>query len=569
VNPATNQFEPTDNSAPTAEVGTSVFDVEAFLEVQELRRKKEGLLRLKELQETHGVNFYRPHAKQDKFHCSLANGRYLRTGNRFGKSDSGAAEDVAWLRGQREWYKYEFDVLDGKRNVVRHHEGGENHPLVRQGIPQRPVKGLLLVVDWDKAKEIHTNREGAFETWGKLFKLIPRDAVEKVVLTRGSHVVQIFVKRADGMGSSVLYIDTVESYKHNKMGAESSDWDFIHVDEPCPNSMWKAHSRGLTDRNGAFWFTCTPIDEMWMNDEFVPDGQHIIKDATDGLEFIKDNNSFITRYIITGSIEDNPHIDEAGKANFKSKLTREEIECRFHGLPLALAGMVYKEFIYDVHVLADVPQGWDDYWLPPKDYTIRVFWDVHGARVPQALLFFATAPDGTAFVYDELFCEPLITPNCGLLKRKTAGRHVVDYLADPRAFIKNPVTGTADIEEEWIAHNLFFLPASKDLTLGVSKVKEKLNERHSVTRLPTIYISPRCARTLFEFTHYVYDLKTNEPKDADNHMMENLYRAVLNGLHYVPIQLNQPSRPYIIRDNVDVLHTTEYRDRRDVTSFLK
>lgn len=569
----------TDEPAATAELPTLPAAGNVFFELAEQRRLNKQLRREKELREANGILFYRPHNKQDKFHSSNAIGRYLRTGNRFGKSDCGAAEIVGWLRGQREWYKYNFDVVGTERDsngnyqniVVRTHEGHENHPLVRQGIPQRPVKGLLLVVDWDKAKEIHTNREGSYETWGKLFKLIPQEAIENVVLSRGGHVVQIHVKRADGNGTSVLYIDTVESYKHNKMGAESSDWDFIDVDEPCPEAMWKAHSRGLTDRNGRFWYTCTPIDEMWMNDEFCPPGQHVVKHADEGLSFDKNNDPLVTRYIITGSIYDNPHISEAGRANFKATLNREEVQCRFMGIPLALAGMVYKEFIYDVHVLAEVPKGWKDYHLPPDDYTIRVAWDVHGARMPQAILFVATAPDGTVFVYDELFNEPLIGRNCGPVKRKLLGRNVADMIADPRAFIINPVTRTADVEEEWISHNLFFLPASKDLTVGISAVKEKLEERHSVSRLPTIYFSPKLTETLYEFTHYVYDTKTNEPKDKDDHMMENLYRLILNGLSYCPPVLSSAvrSKKLIVRDNMDILQTTEYRERDRKLDFAK
>jgi len=34
------------------------------------------------------------------------------------------------------------------------------------------------------------------------------------------------------------------------MGSESSDFDFVHVDEPCPEPMYKAAARGLIDRNG-------------------------------------------------------------------------------------------------------------------------------------------------------------------------------------------------------------------------------------------------------------------------------------------------------------------------------
>ena len=530
-------------------------DLETLARLQELRQENASLRRQKQLRESYGINFYVPHSKQDKFHSvGDVTGRYCRTGNRGGKTVCGAAEDVSFCIGGRVFYRNSFDVLDGKKNVVRRHVGSQNHPLVGKGIPSWPVKGLLVVSDWDKAKEIFTNCEGSYETWGELFQLIPRDAIAKVHKSRGGHVDQIQIKRLTefGGGESSLYVDTVESFKHGKLSQESSDWDFIHYDEPAPRPMFVANARGLTDRKGKFWFNCTPITEMWINDMFSPPNQHVVTAVPDGLGFNTVEGS--SRYIITWSISDNPHMTPEAIADFASHLTREEKECRLHGLPLELAGLVYREFIYDMHVLCDVPSGWKDYHLPPVDYTHRVAWDVHGARVPQAIMLAATAPDGTIFIYDELFNEPLIRPNAELLGRKLEGRHVLDMLIDPRALIKNPVTGTADVLDEIENHELYFLPGSKDLTTYVSMTKELLGVRHVSTKLPVIFFSPRLGQTLFEFTHYVYDIEKNEPKDKDNHMMENLGRLVLNGLEYYPRQASRVAqKPYAIKDNVDRL----------------
>ena len=55
----------------------------------------------------------------------------------------------------------------------------------------------------------------------------------------------------------------------NPMGLESSQWDWIHVDEPIPEAMWNAVSRGLMDTGGSAWFTCTPIAEQWINLKFI------------------------------------------------------------------------------------------------------------------------------------------------------------------------------------------------------------------------------------------------------------------------------------------------------------
>lgn len=532
-------------------------NVPALIRLAELRSEKEKLDKIRRLRQENGLAFYRPHLKQHKFHTCDKTGRYLRTGNRFGKSDCGIAESLSYALGGRLWYRHTFDIL-GSRNVApagqrpvwetyvdSTHVGSHLHPFVTAGIPQRPVKGLILVVDWDMAKKIFTNREGSYEVWGKLWKLLPTEAIGKITNGgRGDRIEKIEIKRPTefGGGSSTISFDTVESYKHNKVGAESADWDFIHVDEPVPEKLFKAHARGMMDRDGSYWFTCTPLDEMWINDLFCPPGQHILKDADTGY-------SFARKYIITGSIYDNPYRNDAGIAEYESTLTREEKACRLYGLPAAFAGLVYKEFVHDLHVLCELPKGWTDYNNPPLDYTIRVAWDVHDSK-PQAVLFVATAPTGEIFVYDELFFDRIIQTNAELVKEKLHRRHVVDYLIDPRAVIDSPVTNES-ILDELNKYDLYFEEASKDLTLGISKVREKLMER-----LPsggaTIYFSPDLAETLFEFSHYIYNSETGKVKDKDDHMMENLYRLVLNGLDYVHKDYDvEPKGTLRVRPNED------------------
>jgi hypothetical protein len=526
-----------------------VSDLEVITRLNELRADREKLRRAKQLRESYGIDFYRPHWKQDKFHAAGHKvGRYCRTGNRGGKTKCGAAEDVAWCIGGRTWYRNSFDVLNGERRVVRHHVGSQNHELITKGIPNHPVKGLLVVNDWDKATEIFTNRQGSYENWGELFKLIPRDALGKPHVSRGGHVDQIPIKRLTefGGGESVLYVDTVESYKHANMSAESSYWDFFHLDEPCPRSMFVAHKRGLVDRNGKFWVNCTPLSEMWINDEFVPPDRHVVDSAPEGLEFDKLAEGGGSRFMITWSIYDNPYNGKDAIAEFEAGLNREERECRLHGLPLNMAGLIYKEFVYDLHVLCDVPKGWEDYRLPPKNYTVRVWFDYH-IRLPQAVLFFATDPQGRVFVYDELFGDNLLEPVAKAILEKTKDRFVPDMEIDKLAVVPHPVTDESIIDE-LAKYDLFFEPATKDLALGINKVRERLSERDP-QGMPTIFFAPGLAQTLFEFTHYVYDPKTNKPRDEDNHMMENLYRAVLNGLTYIepPSDKDYKPKPFVVK----------------------
>ena len=523
------------------------------VELATLRREVAAVRRVRELEQAYGLNFYKPHFKQDVYHRhGDVTGRYCRFGNRTGKTKCGAAEDVSWLIGGRLFYRETFDVIDGRGDVVRRHIGSRDHPFVTTGIPTYPVKGLLVCSDWDKAKEIFSNREGSYDMWGDLFQLIPKDALGKPHVSRGGHIDQIPVKRLTefGGGESLLYVDTVESYKHARLSQESSDWDFIHYDEPPPQSMFVANKRGLTDRHGKFWVNATAIEETWINDEFCPPTQNVLLDVpAEGFGFNRTETGG-SRFIIGASIYDNPYISAEGVEEYAASLSIDEKECRLYGLPMSMAGLIYKEFEYDVHVLRNVPDGWEDYHLPPKHYTIRVWFDYH-TRIPQAVLFFATDPKGRVFVYDELFVDNLIDPVANSIVAKTKNYYVPDMEIDPFAVIPHPVTKES-IVDELLKYGLFFEPSTKDLTTGIIKVRERLKERDP-QGMSTIFFSPRLTQTLYEFSHYVYDLKKNEPRDEHNHMMENLYRAVLNGLPYVePPRKAYKTKPYVIRDGLDL-----------------
>lgn len=509
----------------------------SVLKVLELREQRDALLRARTLRESYGINFYVPHVKQHLFHTnSHVTGRYCRFGNRTGKTKCGAAEDVAWCLGGRAWYKKSFDLLDGEKKIVGRHAGAVDHPLVTKGIPNYPVKGLLVCSDWDKAKEIFTNRQGSYNNLGELFQLIPHEALGKPHTSRGGHIDMIPIKRLTefGGGESLLYIDTVESFKHAWRSAESSDFDFIHYDEPPPHQMFIANKRGLTDRNGKFWINATPVEEQWVNDEFSPPGRMTQKVDASGLLFNKTERGG-ARYIITASIFDNPFISTEGRHEFEASLSSEEKQCRLYGLPLNLAGLIYKEFIYDLHVLADVPKGWTDYADPPANYTIRVAWDVHDA-IPQAVLLIATAPTSEAFVYDELFFSRMIGDNAEVLKEKLKGRNVANYLIDPRAVIESPVTGES-ILDELLNFDLYFEKGSKDMDLGISKTRERLRLR-TPGGMPTIWFAPTVTETLHEILRYCYNPRTLKPYDKDDHQLENLRRLVLCGLEY-----QEPPKP--------------------------
>ena len=455
-----------------------------------LKQRKLQLLQKKVgLRKDFGLAFYKPFPKQTAFHSAGDfKRRLVRAGNRFGKSFLGCAEDCSFLLGHRPWIP-------------------ESDPLCRLGIPQHPTKGLVITTDWDKVDEIFTSERGES---GKLWRLLPKGFVKS---KRRNHSGAI--DTIECQNGSVLRFDTVKSWLANPQGSESSDWDFIHVDEPCPQGMWTGSSRGLIDRHGSAWFTLTPLKEPWITDFF---------DTSKPLEGSTDRWSWAE----TGSIYDNIYLSREAIHDFERTLTDEEKQCRLHGLPLHLAGLVYKEFSQDKHVLKDVPQGWANYQSPPANYTIYYAIDPH-PQTPHAVLFLAVSPLGQIFLYDEIFNHCTIRELAEQIKAKLGSLFVAHAKVDPLAYINDPITDS-NMAEEFANHGVYLEKATKALSQGILCVKDKLK------RGDNLYFSPALTRTLWEIKRWSWDTKDNKPVDKDDHMLECLYRLLLDEPVYMDLE---------------------------------
>lgn len=471
---------------------------DALASIEEVNKLK----RLKKLRDSYGLLFYQPFEKQDMFHRNgVYKRRYVRTGNRFGKSTLGAAEDCSWALGERIWYP-------------------ETDPARYAGIPKRATKGLIIVADWDKVNEIFTNPiEGAGK--GKLFQFLPKASIIKTRTNTSGIINELWIKSIHG-GNSIIMLDTIKSFKSNPMGQESSDWDWIHVDEPCPKAMWIANSRGLVDRSGSAWFTCTPINEPWINDMFIP--RAMLRKNVEGA-VIKDEH----HWMISGNSYDNPHNTKEALELFAGDLTEQEIQCRIQGIPLALSGLVYKEFAYEEHVLSEPPFGWKDWLTPPEGYNIKIWIDTH-PKTPHAVLFSATSPQGLVFYFHEIFKPVYIQELCDEINFITFGHDVVEVKLDPSAWVTNPLDSTT-IADVFHQNGILVEKAPKDLSAGIIAAKAFLGQKITLDggkKVSKCFFSPHLSETLWEFDHYEWSTtRQDKPVDKDDHMMENFYRSVL------------------------------------------
>lgn len=448
-----------------------------------------------------GLAFYRPFHKQSLFHSAGSfKYRMMRSGNRFGKSTMGCAEDCAWLLGARWWLP-------------------KDHPAFQLGIPLHGVKGLVITQDWDKVDEIWSSPET-----GKLWKMLPPDSVAGTHKNHSGAIDEVIVNFRGRI--SVLRFDTVESFKKNPGGQESSDWDFIHVDEPCPEAMFKAAARGLMDRNGKAWFTLTPLSEIWINDFFFPENP-------------SDRRS--SAWAEIGDTRDNPYLTEEAIAEYEATLSDDERACRLNGIPLELSGLVYKEFSRSTHVLTQLPADWKSWDSPPPSWSHFAAIDPH-PRTPHAVLFIAVGPHGTPIVYDEIFLNMTSEDLAKAVLKKLEGRNHGPVKCDPIAWIEDPISH-ASMARSFSQHGLFVVKASKSKEHGILHMRSVLKDPLGVRFVPTVH------RTLWEISRYCYD-KENKPIDKDDHMMECMYRLFINNPSYSEATVSTPITPEVFTSDL-------------------
>lgn len=468
-------------------------------EIAQVQRELELLKQEQLILKSDGLRFYDPAgSKHDLFHrMGEKKYRYVRCGNRFGKSEMGAAEDIAWLRGERSW----IPATDPARFA---------------GIPKRAVRLLLVVENWEKSNDVFTNLEN-----GKFWKYIPKEAFVSYSLGHSGSIDCIKVKSIWG-GISMLKIQTIASFKQSPQTTESSQWDAIHVDEPCPRELWVAASRGLMDSNGKAWFTCTPLIHPWINRFFLPSNVQL-SDKSE--PYVLTN-----KIVITGNSYDNKHLAKEAVDEYASTLTKEERETRLFGQPSSEGGVVYGEFDLNLHVYREdkLPNGWSELNRPPDHYMVRAAIDTH-ERTPQAVLHEATISDGKdlhIYYYQEQFDSRYVDTTCHRFNEITKELEVNQILFDPRAYIQSPVDDST-LADVFMSHGIVGEPAPKDPKRAIIAVKTKLKERTENGQV-TIHFAENLVETLFEFENYLWDpKKQNDPIPENNHMMENLGRLLM------------------------------------------
>ena len=430
-----------------------------------------------EVQAANRCAFWKPWPHQQRVLDLLHAGKKVilfQGANRIGKSCLAANVAISAVAGSQPWDGRDVTKVFGKP----------------------PVKIRYLATDWE-----HAAREVAVPAFYHWFP--------KGLFTTRKNNTGVEAYWEFGNGSTIEILTHIQETKIH----EGWEGNLVIADEPLPRDKYVANRRGLVDRSGVFLLTMTAVYEPWIMDEIALNpAPHI--GVVEGVP-----------------MRANPLLQQADIDNYVADVPLDQREARIEGGWFQLAGKVWKTFQVDKHRVRD--------FTVPTDWPIVTMIDIH-LNTPQAVGFYGFDP------YDRIFGVGEIWENCGpeelghkiIKEKRTNGWRMEEAFIDPlskgdSAFVKNRfglVEDTYTILERILApEGIRLHTASKDKVSGIRNVDARLTGPNG---MPTLFFQDKCERHVWEIMRWVYDPKTNKPRDADDHMCENLYRVTLTGVKY-------------------------------------
>lgn len=335
---------------------------------------------------------------------------------------------------------------------------------------------------------------------------------------------------------------------------ESVTLGWVYFDEPPPEAIFKAIISRMR-RGGIIFIGATPLEGSAYLYDTVANGAIEIEVTTEEggePEKVSRKIGYIEAGIESACKEHGirGHLEHSDIIQMVAEYDEDEKQARIYGKFQHLVGMVFKRWNPKIHVIP----GFN---VSMRDFTVYEFLDPH-PRNPDAVMWVAVDKNGTKYVVDEIFAsvngdEDLASK----IKAKASQYRVVARYADPSAFIVNQHDTMGGAEPKSLADRLSpmgltYLPATKLRTASDRRIKQALNYTEvggMMLSKPEVFVFEECKRTRFEMEHYRWDEyagksaekhnRKEKPVDKDDHMIENLGRALIiepTFVHYDPKQ---------------------------------
>lgn len=409
---------------------------------------------------------YIPHPIQNKFHKSNSRIRAFFGGNRSGKTRSLVQEVIWYATGLHPYKKI-----------------------------QVPVSIWVVSLDFPSSRDVVEPMfrtligSGYLKAWHETNRIIE--------LTNGS----------------TISFKSVDSGWEKFQGTAKN---LIAFDEEPEWNVWQECRMRVVSTKGDIIMAMTPLHGMtWVYDEVYEPWL---------LGTNKDVECFVAR------MRDNPYIDTEEITRIETSFYDEEKEARLEGKFVEFAGLIYKEFDKNVHLIKRFP-------IPSHWVKIRGL--DPGLNNPTACIWWAVSPEGENFIYDEYYCmDKTIKDFATDIKAKSGLQKISYTVIDPSACNRNPShPELKSVREEYSKCGIWTIPGNNDVSYGINAVKELLHPS-SRTGRPRLYIFDDLENIRRELVRYRWDtfryhaeeknLK-ERPKKILDHLMDAMrYIAASN-----------------------------------------
>jgi phage terminase large subunit len=260
-------------------------------------------------------------------------------------------------------------------------------------------------------------------------------------------------------------------------------------------------------------FDCNPKSQRhWLYKAGVlrqiPDGDHAGQPLPDSDTWARMN---FTPY-------DNPHLPADALQTLEA-MTGTQRRRLLSGEWCEAEGAVYDEFDEDIHIIAEMPKGWES-WQKVRGIDF-------GYTNPFCCLWGALDGDGRLYIYNERYVSGQTVQVHAEAIKAIPGNYqwtVADHDAEDRATLH--------------AAGISTQPAIKDVERGIKSVKERLKvQKDGRSRL---FILKSCREIIGEF----YDYAWAQPKDGKNSKEEPVkdHDHAMDTVRYMVAQLDLRER---------------------------
>lgn len=335
------------------------------------------------------------------------------------------------------------------------------------------------------------------------------------------------------------------SYEQETTEFESVDLGWAWFDEPPPEEKYKATVSRMR-RGGIIFITATPLTgSAWLYDDIFT------------------NQEIGKRVAIEADIEENC-IEHGIRGILRhddilkmiEEYDDEDKQARIFGKFQHLTGLVFKKFKRETHVIKP-------FNVSIRDYTVYNFLDCH-PRVEDHVSWVAVDRHGEKTIVDELKINVEQADELAQrIKQRDAQFRIGGWFADPSAWVEDQ---HKDANQKSLALQLanlglVYAPASKERSMAIRLTRDALDyqliqvaDTWKFKKPPMLFCFDTCQGHIWEFEHWQYNEytgKTSEsrgvnekPRDKDDHFMENVGRAMLADIQFVPYRDPREERGY-------------------------